>query len=146
MAIDTYIIGNDGNVVIGSTVNVLKVRSFAATLQRVSSDLTGFGDSGRRRRLGMIDLTGSLTGVAAIDSTASTSSSLTATSNFFGVNTQYALTLKIFEGTAATADVKMTSNVVFDQFAFNSDKTGDATVTANFANSDGAAPVVTWRV
>jgi len=144
MAIDTYIIGNDGNVVIGSTVTVLKVKTFNATLSRVSSDLTGFGDAGRRRRLGMIDLAGSLTGVPAIDSTATTVT--TGTSLFFGQNTQYALTLKVFEGTAATADVKIAANVVFDSFAFNSDKVGDATVSANFANSDGAAPVVTWKV
>lgn len=138
MAVSTYVIGNDGNVSIGS-VDVLKVRSFAATLQRVSSDLTGFGDSGRRRRLGMIDLTGSLTGVAGVGTTTAT----TGTAVFYGENTQYALTLTIYDATT-TADAKIAANVVFDQFSFNSDKAGDATVTANFANSDGAAPIVTW--
>lgn len=141
MAVSTYVIGNDGNVSIGS-VDVLKVRSFAATLQRVSSDLTGFGDSGRRRRLGMIDLTGSLTGVAGVGSNAVTSGATVNTTLFYGENTSYALTLTIYDTTAT--DAKIAANVVFDQFAFNSDKAGDATVTANFSNSDGAAPVITW--
>lgn len=141
MAVSTYVIGNDGNVSIGS-VDVLKVRSFAATLQRVSSDLTGFGDSGRRRRLGMIDLTGSMTGVAAVGTTTAT----TGTSVFYGINEAHTVTLTIYDSTSTsvTTDANIVATCVFDQFAFNSDKTGDTTVTANFANSSGSAPVVTW--
>lgn len=139
MAVSTYVIGNDGNVSIGS-VDVLKVRSFAATLQRVSSDLTGFGDSGRRRRLGMIDLTGSLTGVAGVGTTTAT----TGTAVFYGINAEHTVTLTIFDTTHTADDAKIVATCVFDQFAFNSDKAGDATVTANFANSSGTAPLVTW--
>jgi len=35
---------------------------------------------------------------------------------------------------------------VFSSFAFNSSKTGDTTVTVNFENADGSAPVVTWLI
>jgi hypothetical protein len=35
---------------------------------------------------------------------------------------------------------------VFNNFAFNVDKNGDSTLTCNFSNGDGTAPVVTWLV
>jgi len=142
MAVSTYVIGNDGNVSLAgpgtaaTTVSIMKVRSFAANLSRVSSDVTAFGDTGKRRRLGIPDLTGTLNAVALVDSTGSTS-----TSTIFTETNTYALTLTLFDG---TADAKMAATVVFNSFAFNSDKSGDATVTATFENGDGAAPVVTW--
>ena len=144
MAVSTYVVGNDGNVSLAgpgtatTTVTIMKVRSFAANLSRVSSDVTAFGDTGKRRRLGIPDLTGTLNAVAHVDSTGSTS-----TSTIFTETNTYALTLTLFDGTG-TADAKMAANVVFNSFAFNSDKSGDATVTATFENGDGAAPVVTW--
>ena len=88
MAINTYLIGNDGSVTMPSGGDVIKVKTFAATLARPESDLTGFGDTGKRRRLGMLDLTGSLTGVPAIDSTASVN-----TASFLSSTATAALTL-----------------------------------------------------
>jgi hypothetical protein len=143
MAIDTFVIGNDGNVTMPSSGSVMRVRSFAANLSRVESEQTGFLDTGRRKRLGMLDLTGSLSGVPAVDSTASTT---TAATSLIWMNTAtQALTLTIFDG-ATTADARIAANCIFNGFAFNVDKTADSTVTCNFANADGAAPVVTWLV
>ncbi len=145
MAVSTYVIGNDGNVSLAgpgtatTTVTIMKVRSFAANLSRVSSDVTAFGDTGKRRRLGIPDLTGTLNAVSLVDSTANS----TSTSTIFTETNTYALTLTLFDGTG-TADAKIAANVVFNSYAFNSDKSGDATVTATFENGDGAAPVVTW--
>ena len=137
MAINTYLIGNDGNVTLSSADEEFKVRSFAATLTRPSSDLTAFGDTGKRRRLGLLDLTGSLNAVMGVNSSATGS-----TTSFF-VDTAAALTLTLFD---STNDSKIVANCTFNSFAFNSDKNGDATLTANFENADGAAPVVTWQV
>jgi hypothetical protein len=139
MPINTYLIGNDGAVTLTSGT-VVQVRSYAATLERPESDLTGFADTGRRRRLGLLDLTGSLSGVAAIDSTASTTSS-----SFFVSTATAALTLTLFDSTT-TADAKIAANCIFNAFAFNVDKVGDSTLSCNFSNGDGAAPVVTWLV
>jgi hypothetical protein len=142
MAIDTYLIGNDGNVTLPTSGNVLKVRTYAATLQRIESDLTGFADTGRRRRLGMLDLTGSLNGVPAVDSTASTTTAFT---SMIWMNTAtQALTLKVYE--SGTNEAKIAANCIFNNHAFNVDKNGDNTVTVNFSNGDGVAPVVTWKV
>lgn len=151
MAIDTYIIGNDGNV--AYTINsgaqtFFKVQSFAANLSRNVSNLTAFGDSGSRKRLGMLDLSGSLNAIIGVDSTASTSSThtnLILVSSQDTTSTRPALTLTLYDG-AGTSDAKITSNAVFSSFAFNSAKAGDATVTVNFENADGTAPVVSWLI
>ena len=141
MPINTYLIGNDGAVTMPSGGVVIQVKTFAATLQRAESDLTGFGDTGKRRRVGLLDLTGSLNGVPAIDSTAST-----ATANFFVSTATAALTLTLFDVAASTNDPRIAANCIFNNFAFNVDKSGDSTITCNFSNGDGVAPVVTWLV
>lgn len=149
MAIDTYIIGNDGNVSIsvgGTTQALMKVRSFAATISRPVSEITGFGDTGRRKRLGMLDLTGTLNAAFGVDVTGSANTAYWAFSTQEAANTtRPQLTLTLYDGTG-TADAKVVANCVFDSYAFNSAKDGDATVTVNFSNADGTAPVVTWLV
>jgi hypothetical protein len=141
MPINTYLIGNDGNVTMPSGGDVIKVKTFAATLARAESDLTGFGDSGKRRRLGLLDLTGSLNGIPAADSTATGT-----TASFFVSTSTAALTLAILDVAASTNDARIAANCVFNNFAFNVDKNGDSTLTCNFSNGDGTAPVVTWLV
>jgi len=141
MPINTYLIGNDGSVTMPTGGDVIKVKTFAATLARPESDLTGFGDSGKRRRLGLLDLTGSLNGVPAIDSTAAAN-----TASFFVSTSTAALTLSILDAAASTNDARIAANCVFNNFAFNVDKNGDSTLTCNFSNGDGTAPVVTWLV
>jgi hypothetical protein len=142
MAIDTYLIGNDGSVTLPTGYAWLHVKTFAATLTRTESDLTGFSDSGKRRRLGVIDLTGSLNGVPAQDSTATASSTTTALAILSTATA--ALTLNLAgSGTAAT---KISANCIFNGYSFNSDKNGDATLTVNFSNADGASPAVSWKV
>lgn len=140
MPINTYLIGNDGAVTMPTGGDVIKVRTFAAQLSRVESDLTGFNDAGKRRRLGMLDLTGSLNGVPAIDSSAATT-----TASFLVATSTAALTLTLYDGTG-TSDAKIAANCIFNNFAFNADKNGESTLTCNFSNADGAAPVVTWLV
>ena len=68
MAVDTYVVGNDGNVTIG-TETVIKIRSFAANLSRTKSDVTAFGDSGKRVRYGFLNVAGSLNGIMLVDAT-----------------------------------------------------------------------------
>jgi len=149
MATSQYIIGNDGTVTIG-TEDQMKVKSYAVTLSRPSSDLTAFGDGGKRRRVGLLDCTGSMNGVLMVgtgaSTTAVTSIMFTKTNNWTTVtaNQYCSLTLGLFADGTVTA--KIVSNVVFNSWAFNSDKNADAGVTANFENGDGSAPVLTWSV
>jgi len=139
MAATTYIVGNDGDVTIG-TEDLMKVRSFAATLSRNSSDLTAFGDTGKRRKLGLLDLTGSFAGIPLVG----TATNSAATSIFFSKTATQTVTLKVY--TDGTNLGQIVSTAVFSSFAFNSDKSGDSTVTANFENANGSAPVLTWSL
>jgi hypothetical protein len=151
MPVTQYLIGNDGDATFTAgttTQTIFKVRSYAATLGRNSVDLTAFGDTGRRKRLGMLDVTGSLNAVIGLDNTASTT-----TTNFFvseqrTYNTSEAVTLSLVFGAGATTtnQAKIVAKVVMNNFAFNNDKAGDSTLSANFENADGAAPVVTWLI
>ena len=141
MAITTYAIGYDGSVTLPTGGEVIQVRTYAANLERVESELTGFADTGRRKRLGMLDLTGSLTGVPGVG----TSTTTAATACIFLQTATAALTLTVFDG-SGTTDAKISANCIFNGFAFNVDKTGDSTLTCNFANADGVAPVVSWLV
>ena len=153
MAVDTYIVGNDGNVTIaigGTNQPVIKVNTFAATLTRSIHNVTGFGDTGGRRRLGMLDVTGSINGFLGVEST---NTGNTAVSVLF-VNAQDGIlsnvtnsvpvvTLSLYGGTTSA---KIVSTSLLHSFAFNSNKTGDATIACQFENANGAAPVVTWLV
>lgn len=137
MAATKYLIGNDGNAAIASE-DTIAIRSFAATLSRNASDITAFGDTGRRLKLGFLDLTGSLNGVPMVGTTTTSA----ATSIFYAKTTLPVLTLTLMSDGTSVANI--VSTVAFSSFAFNSDKTGDSTVSATFANGSGAAPVLTW--
>ena len=142
MAVNTYLIGNDGAVTMPAGGTVVQVRSFSATLERPESELTGFADTGRRRRLGMLDLTGSLSGVPGVDGTTNATAT---TASFFSSTATAALTLTLFDATS-TNDARIAANCIFNGFAFAVDKTADSTLSCNFSNADGVAPVVTWLV
>ena len=59
-----YIVGNDGNAALGSAANGYNAHlsTWAATFTRTSSVITGFDDISVRRRLGVLDATGSAGG------------------------------------------------------------------------------------
>lgn len=145
----TYIVGNDGNatVKIGTTTQtIFKVRQYSATLARTSTDLTGFGDTGRRRRLGIIDLTGSLTAALAVDASQSPTTNGLFTQTFDYVSTTSALTLTLDFYSSGTNSANLVTTAVFSQFGFSNDKSGEASVSANFENANGVAPTVTWMI
>ncbi len=151
MPIDRYLIGSDGNVsytINSSAQSLFKINSYAATLSRFSADHTSFGDTGRRIRLGMLDLQGTLNCIIGINTGGpGTASTVTTATSLFsstqeGTNRPQ-LTLALYD---AANDAKIVSNAAFSSFAFNSNASGEATCTVNFANADGAAPVVTWLV
>jgi len=150
MAVTTYLIGNDGNVAIsvgGTAQSVIKVNSFTLNLNRSVSVLTGFGDTGGRRRLGMLDATGTLNGFAGVDQSGTTSTTSLFVNQFDSqltnaTNSPANLTLTLYDG--ATNDAKLVANCVLHSFAFNSTKAGDSTLSCSFENCDGSAPVLTW--
>lgn len=151
MAIDQYIVGNDGDVsfsIGGTTQSFMKVTQFTANLSRNVSVITGFGDTGGRRRLGMLDLTGTLSGVAGVGiGTVSTSTQniyIQDFSNPLTNNTNHMVqaTLSLYK--SGTTEAKIVAKCVLYNWSFNSAKAGDSTLSCNIENADGVAPVVTW--
>jgi hypothetical protein len=149
MAVDRYLIGSDGTVIISlgassalTAQTTFKVNSYAATLSRFEADHTSFGDTGKRIRLGMLDLQGTLNCIVGVSNTATATATSIFTSTQEGTN-RPTLSLSLYEQTS-TSDAKIVSSTAFSSFAFNSNAAGEMTCTVNFKNADGVAPVVTW--
>ena len=131
----TYLTGNDGNVTFGDHFAAL-FNTWSGTVSRVSTDITGFADAGKRRRLGVIDFTGSAGGHMSYG----------VTDTDPGLTTMEALNFS--DGAAATftvaAGCTIVADVVISSVAISSDKNGDATVAFNFEMSGGVVPNATW--
>lgn len=133
----TYLVGNDGAVALPAA-HGMNVKVWAATLTRVSSDITGFSDTGKRRRLGIVDVTGSLSGTPFYGGSG----------NSAGMDVAQAggtLVLSLSGATSGTVSAAYISmSCVFDQFALNVDKNGESSLTMNYQLSGGAAPTIVW--
>ena len=116
--------GNTGSVT-GGVVGVLN--TWSATVSRAVSDVTGFGNSGRHRILGVYDMTGSAGGI--MDDSAS----------FVSTNEIAAMTATTGASITLTAQSGNTigANVVVDSVSLGSSKTGDATLSFNFSLAAG---------
>ena len=133
----TYLVGNDGAVALPAA-HGMNVKVWAATLTRVSSDITGFGDTGKRRRLGIVDVTGSLSGTPFYGGSGNSAGMDVAQAGGTLVLSLSGAT----SGTVAAAYISM--SCVFDQFALNVDKNGESSLTMNYQLSGGAAPTIVW--
>ena len=116
--------GNTGSVT-GGVVGVLN--TWSATVSRAVSDVTGFGNSGRHRILGVYDMTGSAGGIMD-DST-----------SFVSTNEIAAMTATTGASITLTAQSGNTigANVIVDSVSLGSSKTGDATLSFNFSLAAG---------
>ena len=116
--------GNTGKVT-GGVSAVLN--TWSATISRAVSDVTGFGNSGRHRILGVYDMTGSAGGIMD-DSTSFVSTNEIAAMT---ATTGASITLEAQGGNTIGA------NVVVDSVSLGSSKTGDATLSFNFSLAAG---------
>ena len=145
----TLVVGNDGNVVLPSGMG-FNVRVWAANVSFVSSEMTGFAHSGKARRLGVIDITGSLGG------TPTYSNASTARSPFGDFTTNTTLTTGVagtlllalaggtnVTNTSATGAI-LSFGAVFNSYAFNVDKNGDSTLTVNYEMNATSGPSIVW--
>jgi hypothetical protein len=144
-----YLVGNDGGVSLG-TNQVAQFNVWNATFSRQVSDITGFGDGGRRRQLGVHDCTGSAGGFLMADA-ANTKPSLgktaaTATSAIGWLDNGATIYLHARGSGTATASTACTWNMsaVISDAAVSVTKTGDAAISFNFQLAGGAIPVETW--
>lgn len=131
----TTYVGNDGDVagLLGAKLN-----SWQATISRIRHDITGFSDAGRVRKLGLIDITGTASGVAQSDAAGPHS--------LMTNRTGQTITLYVFQATN-TNDCSYQFNAVIGELPFNVSKTGDAGISFNFELSADSTNVYTavWQ-
>lgn len=134
-------VGNDGAADLGT--GDMNVKVWAATISRVSSDTTGFTHSGKTRRLGVCDITGSLAGQSIVGGPSPWG---TITGNALPDQPGGTLTLSIYGGTdtSSTSAAMVQFSAVYSSLAFNADKNGDSTLTLNFEMNDSNGPTIVW--
>ncbi len=139
-------VGNDGYATLPSA-HGMNVKTWAATVSRVSSDVTGFGNTGRGRRLGILDITGSLGGSPIVNSP--DPFGLAAGIGDPAAQAGGTLSLHVM-GTATSSTATSASNAmiqfgcVFNSWAFSVDKTGESTITMNFEMNDTNGGTIVW--
>ena len=133
----TMLIGSDGDVSLPTGYKAV-LNTFSATLTRTTQIVTGFGDTGNRRKAsGVLDITGSAGGTPYHN--AATSSPLGIASSATGGT----VTLTLGKG-GTPADSTLAFDAVFNSVAFSSTQDGAQTVTFNFEMNDSDGPTVAW--
>lgn len=138
------LVGNDGNFATGTgaiTSFGFNVKVWAANISYVSTDVTGFAHAARARRLGLLDITGSLAGTPVVGQSATPFAGNTdITSKQLGGT----IVLSNYNGTATQSAANLTFDAVFSSISMNTDKGGDATLTVNYELNDTNGPTIVW--
>jgi len=126
--------GVNGNIAISNAIGGI-IKSWTANFTRATTDITGFTNATRNRAIGIIDVTGSMTG--SLDN---------------GTSPTVA-----FSGNTAAADITLTAETgntlvfkaIIDSFTVGVAVDGEATFSANFAiastqASFASAVTTTW--
>ena len=150
-----YIVGNDGSADFG-TLGFANLASWSATFTRTSTAITGFADTAVRRRLGVLDVTGSAGGhmYSDLNSPGSTPSGhfIAGTDGTNASNIMDGQNIALYTsdpaGTSANpvaaADGRCGFNItaVISSIAVAVDKNGDSTVTFNWEASGGGTGAI----
>jgi len=139
-------VGNDGSFTgFGSNAHDFICTAWSLTASRVVSDVTGYGDTARGKRGGIPEYTGSASGymsggaantapnIGASDTAGRSGTNLLTAQS----NVSYSLVVSSADG-----DSKLEGDCVISNVSISSTKTGDATISFDFA-CDGA-PKETW--
>tara|TARA_R110000868_G_scaffold192806_4_gene437376 strand:+ start:434 stop:835 length:402 start_codon:yes stop_codon:yes gene_type:complete len=126
--------GVNGNIAITNAIGGI-IKSWTANFTRASTDITGFTNATRNRAVGIIDVTGSMTG--SLDNATSPTVA--------------------FSGNTSAADITLTAEsgntlqfkAIIDSFTVGVAVDGEATFSANFAIAStattfGSAVTTTW--
>jgi hypothetical protein len=134
-----YLTGNDGGVAIGTATNHnAQFNVWNATFSRNVSDISGFGDGARRRRLGVYDVQGSAGGFMVYDAAGPGAN----TTDWSSTGVTVFLHAK-GSGTAVSS-CTLSFGAIVSEIAMSNAKTGDAGISFNFQLSSGSAPTETW--
>jgi len=134
----SYLTGNDGSITFPNA-HQAQFNTWNATFSRNVSDVTGYGDTGRRRQLGIWDVSGSAGGFMKFDA-ANTSPGADDIEDDGSSITLIARAA----GTTGIGACSFSLTGVISEIAMTSTKTGDAAVSFNFSISNGTIPSETW--
>ena len=124
--------GSDGSVTFPADFEA-QINTWSATLTRATSVVTGFGDTGARRRASaVLDMTGSAGGITKYGDSSHDPTGITTDSD----SAQIVLTV----ATGCT----FTLNAIINSTAFSVTQDGDSTVSFNFEMDDSNGPTVAW--
>lgn len=143
----SVLIGNEGSIVLAAEWgSATKINTWSASFSRVSTDITGFGDATHRRRLGVLDITGSAAGHLARDTGTSLPGEdlLITGGSMDGRALELVAQLDPDAGGALTK-CSYSFTAICDQMQIGADKNGDQTVSFNFQLSGGTVPTVVWE-
>ena len=117
--------GNTGNVSGTGIVGILN--TWSATISRAMSEVTSFSNSGRNRLLGIYDMTGSAGGVM-------TRTAAFISGNYLAAHTaDTGATIRLTALSAGTSQNTIQANVVVNDIALQSTKSGDTGITFSFS-------------
>ena len=130
----SYLTGNDGGITFPND-HQAQFNTWNATFSRNVSDITGYGDTGRRRQLGIWDVSGSAGGILKVDAPN--------TSPGVASMAEDGASITLLAKTSSTA-CSYAMTAVISEIAITSTKTGDAGVSFNFSIADGTIPTESW--
>ena len=140
-------VGNDGFATLPAGYQ-LNVKTWALNVARVSSDTTGFGHSGRTRRLGVLDITGSVGGNPIVSAAGSNVFGLTASVGAPAEQSGGTISLHVIgtstSTTLAAGQAMIQFDAVFASWALSVDKAGESTITMNVEMNDSNGPSIVW--
>lgn len=135
----TYLTGNDGSVTWPTTWGVATLlNTWSASFSRTATDVTAFGDTGKRRKLGILDITGSCGGHMQ----SNVANSEPGSDLIDGDDLNGSQLILISSSVSTVCSFQFTA--VLSQMQINVDKMGDSTASFNFEISNGTLPVVSW--
>lgn len=125
--------GSDGTVAIGANYEA-QLNTWSATLTRATSVVTGFGNTGQRRRASaVLDITGSAGGFSKYGAASHDPTGIVA-----NVGVAAGIVLTVATGCTFTFDAVVNST------SFSVSQDGDSTVSFNFEMDDANGPTVAW--
>jgi hypothetical protein len=140
-------VGNDGFATLPDGYQ-LNVKTWALNVARVSSDTTGFSHSGRTRRLGVLDITGSVGGNPIVSAAGSNVFGLTSSVGAPAAQSGGTISLHVIgtstSTTLAAGQAMIQFDAVFASWALSVDKAGESTITMNVEMNDSNGPSIVW--
>ena len=139
-----YAIGSDGNCDLPSDFDA-QIQTWSASLSRTTQIVTGFGDTGaRRKQSAVIDITGSAGGVPTFNAANTAPFPITAGAMTDEDGGSISLTVVGTPGSIDT-ESKLVFDCVFSSYELSSEQDGTASITFNFQLASDTGPTLSWN-